>query len=44
VRVPFYSIQAEIALRSVGNGQKAGASPADGSFIAARANGEPSGS
>ena len=45
VRVPFYSIQAEIALRSVGNGQKAGASPAGGSsFIAARANGEPSGS
>ena len=30
--VQFHSIQAEIALRSVGNGQKAGASPADGSF------------
>ena len=30
--VQFYSIQAEIALRSVGNGQKAGASPADGSL------------
>ena len=28
----FHSIQAEIALRSVGNGQKAGASPADGSL------------
>ena len=42
--VQFHSIQAEIALRSVGNGQKAGASPAGGSLIAARANGEPSGS
>ena len=30
--VQFHSIQAEIALRSVGNGQKAGASPADGSL------------
>jgi hypothetical protein len=28
----FHSIQAEIALRSVGNGQKAGASPAGGSL------------
>lgn len=28
----FHSIQAEIALRSVGNGQKAGASPASGSL------------
>ena len=32
VRVQFHSIQAEIALRSVGIGQKAGASPADGSL------------
>jgi hypothetical protein len=30
--VQFHSIQAEIALRSVGNGQKAGASPAGGSL------------
>ena len=41
----FHSIQAEIALRSVGSGQKAGASPAGGSsFIAANANGERDGS
>ena len=32
VRVQFHSIQAEIALQSVGNGQKAGASPAGGSL------------
>ena len=45
VRVQFHSIQAETALRSVGNGQKAGASPADGSFYPQRgANGKPPGS
>src|ERR1700722_20365562 len=32
----FHSIQAEIALRSVGNGQKAGASPAGGSALSQR--------
>ena len=43
--VQFHSIQAEIALRSVGNGQKAGASPADGSSYPQRgANGKPPGS
>ena len=36
VRVQFHSIQAEIALRSVGNGQKAGASPAGGSALSQR--------
>ena len=36
VRVHFHSIQAEIALRSVGNGQKAGASPAGGSALSQR--------
>ena len=34
--VQFHSIQAEIALRSVGNGQKAGASPAGGSSLSQR--------
>ena len=34
--VQFHSIQAEIALRSVGNGQKAGASPAGGSALSQR--------
>ena len=32
----FHSIQAEIALRSVGNGQKVGASPAGGSALSQR--------
>ena len=34
--VQIHSIQAEIALRSVGNGQKAGASPAGGSALSQR--------
>jgi hypothetical protein len=34
--VQFHSIQAEIALRSVGNGQKVGASPTGGSALSQR--------